>query len=126
MNIHNRQLFSSLTSLSSTASGNLRCSPSEPAPNFTPCLSLTPILLLSSEFCQCRPESEFFIAPTTPRKTPFWFSTAQPAISKSFLLKFSTIRLAPCPYLASYPHLQTLIRMASIFYPPPEVITACT
>jgi hypothetical protein len=37
---------------------------------------------MSRPFCQSQPETDFFLAPTTMRTTPIWFSGAQAQISR--------------------------------------------
>jgi hypothetical protein len=51
------------------------------------------------DLCETRPDVDFYLAPTTPRNKPFWFTGAQPAISRLIQLQLKEIqpRLLPLP-----------------------------
>ncbi len=57
------------------------------------------------DLCDSRPDVDFYLAPTTPRNKPFWFTNAQPAVSHLIQLQLKEIqpRLVPLPGFPSDP-----------------------
>ncbi len=60
---------------------------------------------LYRDICESRPDKEFYLVPTTTRNKPYWYTDAQPAITRLLQLQLKEIqpRLIPLPGFPSDP-----------------------
>jgi hypothetical protein len=61
--------------------------------------------IFDSDICSALPDLDFYLAPTTSRSLPTWFTSAQPSISRLALeqVKDQQTRILPLPAFLSDP-----------------------